>query len=297
MVEVPQPWHRDVAGSRRFPEGLREVLEAAAEAGLVGKLGGLLPDREYSRSGHTRLLFFRRPAGPFAVYERDDLLVPDGELVPVVRGLLDGAEGTSNEPSRFERYRQETAHVRDILVCTHGSRDVCCGRFGYPVYDALRRRHAAPGRLRVWRTSHIGGHRFAPTLIDYPEGRLWGHLEPWAAQRLATRQGPVSDLSPFYRGWSGLKNPFEQVAEREIFAREGWAWTGYLKAGQILASDGDRAEVRIDYRSSDGAVSGAYEAAVETAGTVITLESSGNGELSEARQYRVVRLEKTAEKG
>ena len=292
MVEVPQPWQRDVIGSRRFPEGLRGVLESAAEDGRIGKLGGLLPDREYSRRGHTRLLFFRRPAGPFAVYEREDLLVPDGGLIPAVEDLLDRAEGSPNESSGLARYRQETPHVRDILVCTHGSRDVCCGKFGYPVYDLLRRRHAAPGRIRVWRTSHLGGHRFAPTMIEYPEGRLWGHLEPWAAERLATRRGPVSDLRPFYRGWSGLGSPFEQVAEREIFAREGWAWTGYLKEGRVLASDGERAEVRISYESPHGAVSGAYEAVVETAGTVMTLESSGEEELTEVDQYRVARLEK-----
>ena len=50
--------------------------------------------------------------------------------------------------------------------------------------------------------------------------------------------------------------------------------------------------MRIAYESPDGAVSGAYEATVETADTVMTLESSGGGELSEVDQYRVVRLEK-----
>jgi hypothetical protein len=51
--------------------------------------------------------------------------------------------------------------------------------------------------------------------------------------------------------------------------------------------------VRIAYRSADGAVSGAYEATVEVTGTVMTLESSGDPELAEIDQYRVVRLEKT----
>lgn len=185
--------------------------------------------------------------------------MPDDGVVAAVGALLEGPGGAA----RFGRYRQETAHGRDVLVCTHGSRDACCGKFGYPVYDLLRRRHAARERLRVWRTTRIGGHRFAPTMIDYPEGRYWGHLEPWAVERLAARRGPVSDLHPFYRGWSGLGSPFEQVAEREIFAREGWAWAGYLKGGQVLASGGDRAEVRVAYEGQDGDVSGAYEATVK----------------------------------
>ena len=112
--------------------------------------------------------------------------MPNGELVAAVEALLHGMGGLSH----FERYRQDTALVRDIVVCTHGSRDVCCGRFGYQVYDILRRRYMVRGKIRVWRSSHIGGHRFAPTLIDYPEARYWGHLEPWAAEELAS--GPVS---------------------------------------------------------------------------------------------------------
>jgi hypothetical protein len=292
-VELPQPWQRDAVGSRRLVEGLRPVVEGARDGGLLDAFSAILPDREYSRKGHTRLLFFRRPAGPFALYEKVDLLVPHGEVVAAAGALLEGL----GVPPRFGRYRQETGHVRDLLVCTHGSRDVCCGKYGYPVYDLLRRRRAEAERLRVWRTSHIGGHRFAPTMIDYSEGRYWGHLEPWAAEKVAARSGPVLDLGPFYRGWSGLQSSAEQVAEREIFAREGWAWTGYLKEGRVLASGDGRIEVRIAYRSRDGAVSGAYEATVEVAGTVMTLESSGNAELTEVDQYRVVRLEKSPEDG
>jgi hypothetical protein len=292
IVELPQPWQRDALGSRRLVEGLRPIIEGAREAGLLDAFSAILPDREYSRNGHTRLLFLRKPSGPLAAYEKEDFLVPNGEVAAAAGALLKG-DGLG----RFARFRQETDHVRDILLCTHGGRDVCCGKFGYPVYDLLRRRHAAPGKLRVWRTSHIGGHRFAPTLIDYPEGRYWGHLEPWAAERLAARRGPVSDLGPFLRGWAGLRSPAEQAAEREVFTREGWAWRGYLKEGRVLRSGEGRTEVRIDYRSPDGAISRAYEATVEVAGTVTTMESSGDAELTEVDQYRIVRLEKAAERG
>ncbi len=67
--------------------------------------------------------------------------MPDGEVAAAAGALLGGTDGRG----RFGRYRQETGHARDILVCTPGGRDVCCGKFGYPVYDLLRRMHAAPG--------------------------------------------------------------------------------------------------------------------------------------------------------
>src|SRR5262249_46855313 len=47
------------------------------------------------------------------------------------------------------------------FVCTNGQRDLCCARFGLPVYSALRERVAG----RVWQTTHLGGHRFAPNIL------------------------------------------------------------------------------------------------------------------------------------
>jgi hypothetical protein len=89
-----------------------------------------------------------------------------------------------------------------------------------------------------------------------------------------------------------LSGKFEQIAEREIFVREGWEWTRYLKSGRTLEADEneDRAEVRIEY-ATPGGDTGAYEATVETSGTVMTLFDSGPCPLQEVKQYRVSRLE------
>lgn len=287
-VEIATPWRGDVTESKHFPEGLRNAIEGVWQAGPIGKFTGLMPDPEYSRQGHTRVLFMKKPEGPFAAYEKLEYLLPVAEVIPFVKTLAK-LEGLSS----FERYREDTAHVRDILVCTHGSRDVCCGKFGYSIYNMLRFKHAAPGSLRIWRTSHIGGHRFAPTLMDLPEGRYWGHLELEAVENIVLRNGSFSDVGRFYRGWAGFGSSFEQIAEREILTREGWVWTGYLKEGRVLAvNDGeDRAEVRIEYRSPDGRISGAYEATVEQDGSVMTLGSSGTDPLQEVKRYRVSRLE------
>lgn len=140
----------------------------------------------------------------------------------------------------------------------------------------------------------MGGHRFAPTLLEFPEGRYWGHLEIGAAEDLVERAGPFSRLGRFYRGWAGFGSRFEQIAEREILDREGWKWAGYLKEGRVLSVDGDesRAEVRIESADLDGGLSGAYEALVEADGGVMTLANSGTGPLEEVRQYRVGWLEK-----
>lgn len=61
-----------------------------------------------------------------------------------------------------------------ILVCTHGVRDRCCSRLGTPVYKALSERCKA----QVWQTTHLGGHRFAATLVVLPEGLQFGRVQP-----------------------------------------------------------------------------------------------------------------------
>jgi hypothetical protein len=290
-IEVAPSWKHDVTESPRFPEPLREAVKRAQDAGVIGKFTALFPDPVYSREGYARALYLHKPPGPFVAYDKSEYAVPEGEIVPLVEALAGGQDGLS----RFERYEEDTSRVRDILVCTHGSHDACCGKFGYPVYETLRYGYGGGSKrqLRVWRTSHIGGHRFAPTLIDFPEGRYWGHLEPEALEKLVLRKGPVSELRRFYRGLAGLSGKFEQIAEREIFMREGWEWTRYLKSGQTLEADEteDRAEVRIEYATPSGNT-GAYEATVEANGTVMTLSDSGPDPLQEAKQYRVSRLER-----
>src|SRR5918997_2917914 len=290
-IEVTPPWMDDVSESPRFPDGLREAVKRAQHAGVIGKFTALFPDPVYSREGYVRTLYLHKPPGPFAVYEKSEYAVPKSEIVPLVEALAEGSDGLS----RFERYEEDTSGGRDLLVCTHGSHDACCGKFGYPVYESLRNGNggAWEKQLGVWRTSHIGGHRFAPTLIDFPEGRYWGHLEPEALEKLVLRKGPVSELGRFYRGLAGLSGKFEQIAEREIFMREGWEWTRYPKSGKTLEADEteDRAEVRIEYATPSGNT-GAYEATVEANGTVMTLSNSGSDPLQEAKQYRVSRLER-----
>ena len=59
-----------------------------------------------------------------------------------------------------------------ILVCTHGLRDRCCAVEGIPVYNAL----AEQVGNRAWQTTHLGGHRFAATLVVLPQGLQFGRV-------------------------------------------------------------------------------------------------------------------------
>jgi hypothetical protein len=298
IIEMPQPWEGSLWTKHPRLQPIYEQLikPLHEEQGVWVRPLVIAPDRDYSVPDRIRVLYYYRPASLFAQFEKQEFIIPTDQLFPLATALLQHPE----QRSQFESYRQETSHLRDLMVCTHGNVDVACARFGFPIYEKLRKDYAAQvDNLRVWRCSHFGGHVFAPTLIDLPEGRYWGHLEPEILDLLVHRNGSVEDLRPFYRGWCGLKQ-FEQIVEREIWIQEGWQWLTYLKRGETLdiaphneEEEADWAEVQIEYISVDGNVTGAYEARVEAYDTILTQWCSGNDEpLEEAKQYRISRLNK-----
>ena len=82
-------------------------------------------------------------------------------------------------------------------VCTNGRHDPCCAAHGTPVYHELV---AQAGAERVWQTTHIGGHRMAATLIAFPQGIVYGHVDPPDVEALVTNQRAGYMTTHKYRG-------------------------------------------------------------------------------------------------
>ena len=72
--------------------------------------------------------------------------------------------------------RLAARHVDEplFLICTHGTHDKCCAKFGLPVYRALREQAGD----QAWQCTHIGGDRFAANLVCFPHGIYYGHVTP-----------------------------------------------------------------------------------------------------------------------
>lgn len=98
-----------------------------------------------------------------------------------------------------------------IAVCTHGIRDRCCALFGGAIVDALRDAPNADS-VDVREASHLGGDRFAPTVLVLPSGHTYGHLEPADAPALIAAARGEGTLRRCFRGSLWL-HPLEQLAE------------------------------------------------------------------------------------
>lgn len=297
VMELPLPWTEERFHSDPLLLPIHDLFHDLYDRGIQVAPMAIASDREYSQPGLAHVFHYRRPTHAFAQFERQTFLLPPTQIFPLLKALLSEPENLH----RFLPYEQPTDSIRDIMVCTHGNIDIACARFGQPIYAQLRKAYAAQSHepLRVWRCSHFGGHQFAPTLVDFPTGQVWGHLEPHVLESLIYQNCPVTELRPFYRGWSAL-GQYAQIAEREIWMQRGWDWLHYRKSGQVLAQDPDHedgdadwAEVRLEFESPDRRTRGAYEARVEVCGSVITAHNSGDDPIL-VKQYRVSSLVQVA---
>ena len=58
------------------------------------------------------------------------------------------------------------------LVCTHGAYDSCCGKYGVHIYEQLKE----VKELTVWKSTHVGSHRFSANVVLLPEGIYYGRV-------------------------------------------------------------------------------------------------------------------------
>ena len=246
LLEYPYEWRpHALEGSALSPEVktcLTTILKTVAHSRL------LFVKQQRARSGETSLFVVNaREREPFVVrfglssYEQ--LLKVNVRDVARAR-TLDGGSPT-DEPL--------------FLVCTHGRRDKCCAKFGYPLYKALQPRAGQ----RLWQSSHVGGDRFAANLVCFPEGLFYAHVTEESARAILDEYDARRLVLEKYRGRACYSYP---VQAAEFFVRRRTGLRGldelrgrsYERLGErswrvtFLAPGGGRVhEARVSSRQSE----------------------------------------------
>jgi hypothetical protein len=114
---------------------------------------------------------------------------------------------------------------RLALVCTNGKRDQCCAIRGRPVAAAI----TAAGGWDTWECSHLGGHRFAATMMLLPTGDMFGWLDPESALEVIQHFDAGELMLSHYRGRAGQPFPV-QAAVHAAAVRLGDFRRGALRA-------------------------------------------------------------------
>ena len=269
LVEWPLPWPRDVSE-------IPALAEACALPGV--RVMTVLPRHDESSDGRLRVVHRRRTTSNHL--DGIDHRVRIGEIPDLLASIIaDPLADTRGLPSAVGDSPPE------VLVCGHGKRDACCGRWGTLMHVELAARWQG---TRVSRCSHTGGHRFAPTAITLPDGRAWAYVEPDLLDEVVGRRGDIGRLLAHDRGNSAME-PWAQIVERALFAEHGWSWLDqHVDTAHIeVAADGRSAVVTLGWRS--GRATGRVDVA-----RVLPVLVCGEGPESATKtspEYRLVSLD------
>ena len=133
-----------------------------------------------------------------------------------------------------------------LLVCTNGQRDLCCARFGLPLYEALAFEYGQ----RVWQTTHVGGHRYAPNLLCLPSGLLYGHVMPDIGAEIVAQHDRGEIALSQLRGRSAVTTG-QQAAE--YFVRRNL--DGYMGALSFVDVPGEQLRFSWETDEASGEIS------------------------------------------
>lgn len=212
LCEWPLPWPADVSEVPQFVE----IARSAQSLGI--RVQAVVP-----HSAIERKVALYKWDGARSRYVGVEAPFDDGSASTAL-DLMAGPSTAGSTP----------IDAVDLLVCTHGTRDRCCGSLGTSLHRALQTgdRFQADKNVRIRRTSHTGGHRFAPTALLFPEGTSWGYLDPSLVRQIVERSGAFNGVSGLYRGCGGLGSPEVQAIERAVLCEVGWSLLDLPRGGE-----------------------------------------------------------------
>ncbi|MFF2052219.1 sucrase ferredoxin [Leifsonia sp. NPDC058194] len=198
LVEIESGWGRHAFFDSALDPAIGAALVGRAEAAGIRPLAirrtGLRAGERRAQQSWRWALADARPGRASLRWGR----------VTDPAALLDlPLDGTAGEPSDRPVY----------AVCAHARHDQCCAVRGRPVVDALAAAHPD----ETWECSHLGGDRFAATMIVLPHGLLYGAVPAADAVHVVARHAEGRVDPRYLRGRTSLSTVGQAA---EAFARD-----------------------------------------------------------------------------
>ena len=194
LIEVAASWGHNALLNEPFDRELGRALVRRIEGAGMRPLAIRRTGRRVAPPRQRWAIVDSRPGLESVVWGE---VTDASELLDVP---LDGSTGT---PSSRPVY----------CVCTHARHDQCCAVRGRRVVTALA--EARPEE--TWECSHLGGDRFAGTMVVFPHGLYYGYADDGDPVRFADAFDEGRVVPERYRGRSSLSHP---VQAAQHYARE-----------------------------------------------------------------------------
>ena len=202
LVEVPLPWPKPVF-DHPYLNGLEPLIQTS-----MGMTRVLASQPREGNKSVSATIFHKEET----ITRWDFPLDKENSLTQLVENLI-----TSNPKSLDSK--KSTQNKEAILLCTQGSHDICCGSKGTRLAELIE---AHDNDIELFKVSHLGGHRFSPTAMTMPDGRMWAGLDLETIFSIIEKKIEVEKVAKLCRGWIGAAKGPEQIAEIEIFKQTGW---------------------------------------------------------------------------
>lgn len=241
LLEQPGPWGAKALTSSRLDPALGRALEAAAEGTGVRVALIRRPGRHADPGGPSRRRVYAAHTVPGRVWLHSATTRDPQDLLSLDFRALGAGDHRS-----FDAVLDGRPHQGDplALVCTNGKRDRCCALLGRPLAAEL----AASGVEGAWEVTHLGGHRFSPTLLVLPYGYAYGRAEAHAVKEIlhSVQEGRI--VTEGCRGCSAWERP-GQAAELAVRASLREHAAGVLS---VVRTEGEAPRWEVAVGHADG---------------------------------------------
>ncbi|MBN8591018.1 MAG: hypothetical protein J0M33_04640 [Anaerolineae bacterium] len=265
LLEYNAAWGKEALPESTLSASIKTFIQNALASVPDARFGFIRHDREplngerrcfvaVSREADSRLYSFNLSSvdGVFTL-----------DLPALVRGDTRYDSALTNEPL--------------YIVCTNGKRDAACARFGLPLYNALRDLRPE----QVWQTIHIGGHRFAGTLVALPQGLYYGRVAPEDAPALIDAHERGDLLLNKLRGRSIYPAPV-QAAEQALRDQLGLSAIAAVRRLRSEATGEHRWQVTLEANGQ------AHTLMVEARKSEFNVQTDTGGEAKPVMLHQVV---------
>ncbi|WP_405745356.1 sucrase ferredoxin [Streptomyces sp. NBC_01525] len=161
LIEQPGPWGVEALTNSHLDPDLGRALKAVTDGTDVRVALIRRPTPYSKRSTLLRRRVFLAHTAPGRSWIRTTTIADPRSLLRLDFTAADAG----HHGGLWDAYSGPPL----VLVCTNGKRDRCCAVLGRPLAADL----ASTG-TETWEVTHIGGHRFAPTLVVLPYGYAYG---------------------------------------------------------------------------------------------------------------------------
>ena len=210
LLEQPGPWGARALTESHLAPGVGQALEARAKGTALRIALIRRPGRHADAPPTPARQVYLAHTRPGRSWVRSLVVDDPAELLALdFTALAAGDHGDIGSAYHGDPL---------ALVCTNGRRDRCCALLGRPLAAEL----ATSGHAQVWEVTHLGGHRFSPTMLVLPYGYAYGRMSAHAAKEIleAARDGRM--MPEWCRGRSFWDRPAQaaELAVREAIGED-----------------------------------------------------------------------------